>query len=96
VGYGWPWLILGVGVCAAAAFALQKAHYGILTSAITATMVLLISLATAHDALRNAEHRLIATLLGGAMALIAARILPHHARAIGPSVDRVGEAAAGG
>jgi hypothetical protein len=96
VGYEWVWLILGVGACATAAFALQKAHYAILTSAITATIVLLLSLAVTGGALRNAEHRLIATVLGGAIALIAARILPHRARPAVPTVDQVGEAAASG
>jgi hypothetical protein len=92
VGYGWAWLIVGVGVAATAAFALQKAHYAILTSAITATIVLVLSLAEAGHALENAEHRLIATLIGGAMALIVARVLPHHGRAAQPAPDQVGAA----
>jgi hypothetical protein len=94
VGYGWPWLVVGVGAAATAAFALQKAHYAILTSAITATIVLVLSLAEAGHALANAEHRLIATLVGGAMALIAARILPHYALAAAPGADRVGRTVA--
>jgi len=90
VGYRWPWLILGVGVGAGSAFALQKAHYAVLTCAITATMVLLLTLAYAGHALQNAEHRLIATAIGGAAALIAARILPRHGHAARPGPDQVG------
>jgi hypothetical protein len=93
VGYGWPWLIAGVALASTAAFALQKAHYAVLTSCITATVVLLLALAGAGAALVTAEHRLIATLIGGLVALIAARIAPHRPLAAAPGPDRVGEAA---
>lgn len=92
VGGAWPLLVIGVGVGATAAFALQKAHYAILTSAITATVVLLLTLADAGHALANAEHRLIATLIGGALALVVARILPHSAASAHPALDQVGGA----
>jgi uncharacterized membrane protein YccC len=91
-GYAWFWLLPAVAVAATAAFAMQKAHYAILSSAITATVVLLLSLAQSGGALANAEHRLIATLLGGAMALVVARIAPHRPNTPG-ATDRVGEAA---
>jgi hypothetical protein len=90
VGYAWPPLVVGVGAGATAAFALQKAHYAIFTSAVTATVVLLLSLAEAGHAFANAEHRLIATLIGGALALIVARILPHQPAAAQPALDQVG------
>ena len=64
-GYAWFWLLPAVAVAATAAFAMQKAHYAILTSAVTATVVLLLTLAEGGNALQNAEHRLIATLIGG-------------------------------
>jgi uncharacterized membrane protein YccC len=89
-GYGWPWLVAGVGVAATAAFALQKAHYALLTAAITATVVLLLSLVEGGNALLNAEHRLIATLIGGALALVVARIAPHRPAHADAGVDRVG------
>ena len=91
VGYAAPWLIAAVAFCATSAFALQKSHYAILTSAVTATVVLLISLATKHAAL-NAEHRLLATLLGGGMALVVARIAPHRPPEAQPAFDQVGGA----
>jgi hypothetical protein len=91
-GYGWPWLVAGVAVAAAAAFALQKAHYAILTTAITATVVLLLSLVEGGNALLNAEHRLLATVIGGAMALVVARIAPHRPRDAHAAPDQVGGA----
>ena len=89
VGAAWPLLVVGVGVAATASFALQKAHYAILTSAITATVMLLLTLAGAGHPLANAEHRLIATLIGGALALVAARILPHRPAPARPAPDQV-------
>jgi len=91
-GYYDPLLLAGIGLTACAAYALQKAHYAILTSAVTATVVLLLSLAQGGHALTNAEHRLIATVLGGAIALLLARIAPHRPLDQN-SVDRVGAAA---
>lgn len=88
-GYAWPLLVAGVGAAATASFALQRAHYAIFTSAVTATVVLLLSLAEAGHALANAEHRLIATLIGGALALIVARILPHQPTGAQPTPDQL-------
>ncbi len=95
VGYSQPWLIAGVALTAGASFALQKAHYSVLTSAVTATVVLILSLAHGGGVLANAEHRLIATILGGCVALILARIAPHRpisAQAqAGKTPDKVGQ-----
>lgn len=93
VGSSPLWLLAGVGFTASACFALQKAHYALLTLSITATVVLLLTLAHVGDVLTNAEHRLAATVLGGAMALVVARIAPHLPRASRPGMDQVGEAA---
>jgi len=91
VGASPPWLLAGVGFTASAAFALQKAHYALLTLAVTATVVLLLTFAHAGDVAANAEHRLLATVLGGALALAVARITPHLPRAAHPAMDQVGE-----
>jgi len=89
VGYSQPLLIAGVALTAGSAFALQKAHYGTLTCAITATVVLLLSLG--HGGiLANVEHRLIETVLGGVIALGVARIAPHRPLAERAGTDRVG------
>ena len=56
-------------------------------------MVLLLSLAQGGHALTNAEHRLIATVLGGAIALLVARIAPHRPLDQNAPIDRVGAAA---
>ena len=90
VFYYQPLLLVGIGLTACAAYALQKAHYAILTSAVTATVVLLLALAYGGHALTNAEHRVIATLVGGAVALIIARIAPHRPLDQHAPVDRVG------
>jgi hypothetical protein len=95
IGYSQPWLVGGVALTAGAAFALQKAHYSVLTSAVTATVVLLLSIAHGGGVLANAEHRLMATLLGGCVALLLARIAPHRPITIqaqtGQTPDQVGE-----
>jgi hypothetical protein len=41
----------------------------------------------------SAEHRLIATVLGGVIAIVAARIAPHRPQARSAPEDRVGGAA---
>jgi len=84
------WLIVAAGVTAFAAFALQQAHFATLTGAVTATAVLLVSLGYG-GVLANAEHRIIATVIGGLTALIVARIAPHRGAANGVQEDRVGE-----
>jgi hypothetical protein len=92
-GYSQPLLLIGMALTAYAGFALQKAHYAILSSAITATVVLLLELAHGGGVLLNAEHRLAATVLGGAIALIVARIAPHKPLAAHPGADAVGRPA---
>jgi hypothetical protein len=87
---GESWMFLGGATLAAgSAFALQKAHYAGLTASITATIVLLVSLGTG-DAVANAEHRIAATLIGGALALLIAILIPggRLPRAVTP--DHVG------
>ena len=86
------WLLAGIALSASASFALQKAHYAILSSVITATVVLLLVFARTGGVIANAEHRLIATLLGGCVALVGARIVPHRPYAEHPGADRVGAA----
>lgn len=84
------WVMLPVlALTTGFAFAVQKGHYAVLTTAITATVVLLLALA--HGAaLANAEHRVIATLLGGGCALAVAWIAPRRPRWRRRLVDRVG------
>ncbi len=53
-------------------------------------MVLLVSLGYG-GVLANAEHRLIATIIGGLTALVVARIAPHRGKLNGVQEDRVGE-----
>jgi Fusaric acid resistance protein-like len=81
-------LIGGLALAAGSAFALQKADYGAMTAAITATVVMLTSLVAGH-VLANAEHRLLNTVLGGAVALVVAWLLPHRDRvaAAEPAAD---------
>ena len=52
---------------------MQKAHYALLTSMISASIVFL--LAIGHgDPLATTEHRLAATFLGGAVAIALGRV----------------------
>jgi len=85
-----PWLLLaGMTVSAGAAFALQKAHYAALTASITATIVLLLSLGHS-DTIGNAEHRIVATLVGGGLAMLCALLVPHSLPQRRVGADRVG------
>ncbi len=92
VGEARPVLLSAMAGTAGLAFALQKAHYAALTCMITATVVLLLTLGRG-DVILNAEHRLIATVLGGVIALGVARIAPHRPIAAHDETDRVGGAA---
>jgi hypothetical protein len=67
--------LAGLALTAASAFAMQKANYAAMTAALTATIVLLTSLATG-TVLLNAEHRIVATLLGGVVAFLVAWLPP--------------------
>lgn len=83
-------LVAGMAVSAWCAFSAQKAHYVLLTTAITVTVVLMVSLA-GTDPAANAEHRLLATLLGGVIALVVAALVPHKLpRAAAIRMDRIG------
>jgi len=89
VHYSPLWLLGGLAMTSGSAFALQKAHYATLTSAITATVVLLLSIGHGQ-VLLNAEHRIVATLLGGVIALLVARVAPHRPGGQLSSPDHVG------
>lgn len=68
------WLAVGAVLSAALAFSFQKAHYALLTAMITMTVICL--LAVGHgDPLQATEHRIEATLLGGATAMLAGLLL---------------------
>lgn len=67
-------LLLLLTLTSGAAFAMQKAHYALLTSMISATIVLLIGLGHGNP-IAITEHRIIATLLGGGVTLIVVRLL---------------------
>ncbi len=83
-------LVLGLAVSGWCAFSAQKAHYVLLTAAITVTVVLMVSMAGSNPA-ANAEHRLLATLLGGVIALVVAALVPHRLPdAASALMDRIG------
>lgn len=75
-----PFTIAGAAVFAAGcAYALQGARYALLSTAITACVVLMLTLAGGQT--YGVEHdRLIATLLGGGVALAGAAIAPRRLR----------------
>jgi hypothetical protein len=89
VDFSRPLLLVGLTLTAGLAYALQKAHYAILTCAITATVVLLVSLGSSAVVV-NAEHRLVATLIGGIVALVIAHIAPHRLATGERRADHVG------
>ena len=63
--------LLAALACAWLAFALQKSHYTLFTFAVTATIVFMLALD--HDPeIETAWYRLLATLIGGGIALLAA------------------------
>lgn len=71
-GEAWA-LVAGLAATAGTAFALQKAHYAALTAAVTATVVLLLSIG-GSSVVANVEHRLAATVLGGLVALAVSAV----------------------
>lgn len=89
VDYSPSLLLIGMAISAGLSFAWQKAHYVMLSAAITATIVILLSIGHG-GVIANVEHRLIATLAGGLIALIIARISPFRRRHAHPHADRVG------
>ena len=89
VVHGVPAALLVVFVVAACfTFALQKATYAVFSAALTATVVLLITLGN-RSVVADAEHRILATLLGGAIALAGAWVGPKDMKRVAAS-DRVG------
>ena len=89
VDYSPSLLLIGMAISAGLSFAWQKAHYVMLSAAITATIVILLSIGHG-GVIANVEHRLIATLVGGLIALIIARISPFRRRHAHSHADRVG------
>ncbi|TNG88480.1 FUSC family protein [Testudinibacter aquarius] len=67
-------LLISLVITVGLAFAMQRAHYGVYSGTVAATIVFLI--AVGHgDPIATTEHRLIATLIGGAIAIIVGRVL---------------------
>lgn len=67
-------LMVGLVVTSAIAFSVQKAHYGLLSCVISATIVLLVALGHGNP-IAITEHRIVATLLGGCVALLMSKLL---------------------
>ena len=87
VAAGQLWLMLAaIALTAGLAFALLKASYAVFTMAVAATVVLFLSIGRGA-AIAAAEHRLEATLLGGVIALVVARVA-HRPRP--PAAERRG------
>ena len=68
------------GIASAGAFALPRANYAMFGFAVTLTAVLLIDLAQG-DPLSNSKHRIVATIVGGLVALAIAWLGPRSPRA---------------
>ncbi|MGV6988248.1 FUSC family protein [Testudinibacter sp. P80/BLE/0925] len=68
-----PILVFFLLLTVAGALAMQRAHYGLFSFMVSATIVLLIALGHG-DPIATTEHRLIATLLGGAIAIAMAKL----------------------
>lgn len=82
-------LTISAIVAIAFTYSVQKASYEIFSAAVTVTVVFLVSLGQG-DALGNAEHRLLATIIGGLAALLVSAPLPHR-RPQTVEPDRLGE-----
>lgn len=81
-------LTIGAIIAIAFTYSVQKASYEIFSAAVTMTVVFLVSLGQG-GAVDNAEHRLLATIIGGLAALLVSAPLPHRQpKTIGP--DRLG------
>lgn len=64
-------------VAIAFTYSVQKASYELFSAAVTVTVVFLVSLGQG-GAVGNAEHRLLATIIGGLAALLVSAPLPHR------------------
>lgn len=85
-------LLAGLAAGVGWSFAIQKSHYAALSFAITWVVVLLLTIAHG-GVVQNVEHRLIATLLGGGVALASAGLAPRRPPSARRLIDRVGEMA---
>lgn len=85
VGFAMGWrpsighlgLTIGAIVTIAVTHSVQKANDEIFSAAVTLTIVLLVSLGRG-DAFGNAEHLVLATIIGGLAALVVSAPLPQH------------------
>ncbi|TDQ57929.1 fusaric acid resistance family protein [Mesocricetibacter intestinalis] len=66
-------LLICLIISSGLAFSMQKAHYALLTCMISATIVFLIALGLGNP-IATTEHRLIATVLGGIIALLMVKL----------------------
>jgi hypothetical protein len=90
LGDAHPAIFAALAVSVAVTYALQKAAYAMFTVAVTTSMVLLLSL-VGGGALATALHRLVATAVGGGVALVAAQITRHPRPAVDPAADRIAD-----
>jgi hypothetical protein len=84
-------LLIGATVTVGLSYALQKARYPIFNIAVTATVVLLVTIGHGGVVV-NAEHRVVATLIGGLIALGVAFLVRKPRRRIRATEDRLGNA----
>ncbi len=84
-------LLIGATVTVGLSYALQKARYPIFNIAVTATVVLLVTIGHGGVVV-NAEHRVVATLLGGLIALGVAFLVRKPRRFKRATEDRLGNA----
>lgn len=82
---------LGASVMIFFCYGLQKAHYAIFSAAVTIFVVLITSFGQGAT-LDNAEHRLLATMLGCAIAIGVAWVFPHRPVNAAEPGDRLGAA----
>ncbi|WP_026791558.1 FUSC family protein [Pleomorphomonas oryzae] len=82
-------LTISAIVVVAFTYSVQKASYEVFSAAVTITVVFLVSLGQG-DAIGNAEHRLLATVIGGLAALLVSAPLPHR-RPATTEPDRLGQ-----
>ena len=68
------WLVVFTALAASAAFSTQKAHYGLFTCLMSATIIFMQAIGHG-DPLAATEHRIESTLLGGSVALVLGMLL---------------------
>ncbi|MBE7185909.1 MAG: FUSC family protein [Methylobacterium mesophilicum] len=84
-------LLVGATVTVGLSYALQKARYPVFNVAVTATVVLFVTIGHGGVVV-NAEHRVIATLIGGLIALGVAFLVRRPRRFVRATEDRLGSA----